>query len=147
MPTMRDWFVGRKGPFSVVLTPQTVTAGVLADTTPVQTITGDIDEVTLENNPDLERIEPLNTTRGNSVLLADDWTMTAVEILKSSGTNMLAAACSAADYFKLVVVRGQQQFTFYCVRGRYSEGIRRGKSVATADFREIDPSATNPTYA
>jgi hypothetical protein len=148
MPTLPVFLVNSAGPFSAVITPQTVTAGVLADTTPVATMTASLDDVSLDYTATTEDISAMTSGRRNPVITERGTSMTVGEILKTSGSNLLAAAAVAGDYFKIVFTRGAQAWTGYFLLTGYSEKPNgKGKTVGTATFESVDPGTANPTYA
>lgn len=142
------WLTGPGGPLTVVITPQTVTAGTLADTTPVQTITADLDTngINIETSPVLENIATMNRQFSNNVIIENSTRITFREILKSAGTNKLALTTSAFDYFKCAVTRGAQVWTFWGVRGAYNESLNKGKSTGDFTVEMVDTASANPTY-
>lgn len=148
MVSIPVWLVG-KHVTAVTLTPQSVASdGTITDTTPVATMVGHVDEVTISMRSENEEISPMNTTRLNHVQLKVGTTITIHEILKSNGTNYLAtAATGATAVFKVLVTRGGQGFTFYGLLESYEEGLRRGKSTGSMTLAMLDISAANPAYA
>lgn len=148
MPVIPVWFVTGNGPFSVVATPQTNTAGTLADTTPVQTITGSIDDVRVEMVIEHRDIRGSNRLQMNNVLVGEGVRLVLVEIIKYTGTNMLPVMAFSVAYWKIVVTRGAQAYTFYGIRGNLTEGIPNNeKATIEMAFEPIDPAAGNASYA
>lgn len=148
MPNLPLWLVGRDVT-GTTLTPQTVapTTGVLTDTTPVATLFGHVDSVAIRSRKTTEEISPMDTVRENMVPIKVGTSIEVSEILKKSGTNLLATAYyGSADYFKVALTRGGQVFTFYGLFSSYEESLNRGKSTGTAVFDMVDPAAANPTY-
>lgn len=140
------WAIGRHVTVCS-LTPQTVGAdGTLSDGASTSLV-GSLDGVEFSSNPEVEEISPITTTRANDVLVKDRTEITLVEILKHTGTNILAAAVTSATYFKVIITRGAQTWTFYGLRGAYSESLQRGKSTASLTLTMVDPNTTNPAYA
>jgi hypothetical protein len=147
MPDIPNWLVGRHVT-ACTLTPQTNTAGTLADTTPVATMFGHVDEIDIDGTKTTENIKPMNTIRRNMVTIDVGTQMTVTEILKSSGTNLLPQAWNGSpEYFKLLVTRGAQGHTFYALMTSCREQLRHGKSVAVATFEMVDTGSANPAYA
>ncbi len=147
MSAIPVWLTAGNGPFSCVLTPQTVaTDGTLSDGTTVA-LTGVLDDIQFNANPQLEDIRPMSSVRSNMVRIAENNSMTLVEVLKSSGTNILAAQAAASDVFKVVLTRGAQAYTFYGRRGTFSDHPVNGKSTASLTLEMVDPGAANPSYA
>lgn len=148
MPTMPLWLVNSVGPFTVVITPQTVSAGVLSDTTPVATMTASLDDVSIDYTASTENISAMTSGKRNPVVTERGFSMSVGEIIKTSGSNLLAAAASAGDYFKIVFTRGAQAWTGYFLLTAYSEKPSgKGKTVGTATFETMDDGATNVAYA
>ena len=140
------WLTGVNGSYAVTITPQTNTNGTLADTTPVQTLTGSIDSINPESVRTNEEISAMNSGRLNHVALQSGTTFALTEILKYTGTNMLAQFGYAFDYGKVAVTRGAQTFTFYGLVENYSESLQRGKSTGTLRMVMVDNGAANPSY-
>jgi hypothetical protein len=148
MSTIPVWLTGPGGSYAIVVTPQTVTAGVLADTTPVATLTGNLDRISISGSKTSENIMAMDSFRRNQVPLDVGTEITLIEILKKSGTNLLATAWMGnSDYFKIGVTRGGQTWTFFGLYESYDEGLEHGKSVGTGRFVMVDPGAGNPGYA
>jgi hypothetical protein len=148
MPQIPVWLTASTGPFSVVITPQTVASdGTLTDTTPVATMTASLDDVSFDYTAETEDIRALTAIRKNPVIVGRGTNMVVGEILKKSGSNLLAAAAVAGDYFKIAFTRGAQAWTGYFLLTAYSEKPTRGKSPATGTFESVDSGATNPAYA
>lgn len=146
--SMPLWLVNSVGPFSVVITPQTVTGGVLADTTPVATMTASLDDLSFSYKPTTEDISAMTSGRANPVITSRSSSMSVGEIIKTSGSNLLAAAAVAGDYFKIVFTRGAQSWTGYFLLTGYDEKPNgKGKTVGSATFETIDNGSANPTYA
>lgn len=142
------WCLGRHVTVCSI-TPQSVASdGTLSDGS-ASSLVGSIDSVSLTSQPETEEVSAMTTTRANNVIIKNATSVTLVEILKSSGTNILAAAVTGAngDYFKVILTRGAQTWTFYGLRGAYSEDLQRGKSTASLTLEMVDPNAANPTYA
>ena len=112
-----------------------------------------LDEISIELVNNTEVISGLDERQDNHVIVSSDCTITLVEILKRSGSNILAGifmglTLANADWVLVTITRGAQTFTFYGVMTRYSEGIRRGKSVGTLAISSINTvGVTNPAYA
>lgn len=149
MPQIPRWLTGAGGTITVTLVRQTVAAdGTLADDAAgSQVLTGDVDSVDVMSDPGMERIDAMTSGEQNNVGIDDGFGYTLVEILKDDGVNLLAAAVMAGTHFKIVFVRGEQTWTGWGRRGRYDEGVRRGKSVATLNIVPVAVGAANPTYA
>lgn len=147
MATVPLWLTAGNGPFTVVMTPQSVgTDGTLSDGTSVA-LTGVLDDISFANNPTLDNIRPMSLKRANNVLIEDNPSITLVEIMKSAGTNILAAQNAASLYFKVVFTRGAQAYTYYGIRGAYGEQVANGKSLATLTLEAVETGAANPGYA
>lgn len=145
MPSVPTWLTG-KHVSSCSITPQSVASdGTLSDGT-LASLTGTLDEITLESSPELEEISPMDTTRNNNVLIKDSFRVTLVQILKSGSANILAAAVTGSSVFKIIITRGIHTWTFYGQRSAYTESIRRGRSTASATFEMVDPGQANPAY-
>jgi hypothetical protein len=148
MTAIPVWLTTGNGPFTVVLTPQTVstTDGTLSDGTTVA-LTGVLDDIQFASNPQLEDISPMSTTRSNMVRIKENNSVTMTEIMKSAGTNILAAQAAASDVFKVVITRGAQAYTFYGRRGAFTDHPVNGKSAAQLTLEMVDTGAANPGYA
>ena len=147
MPDIPAFLTGRNVT-ACTITPQTNTNGTLADTTPVATMFGHVDEITMSGTKTRENIKAMNTTRRNMVPLDVGTTITVTEILKYSGTNLLATAwAGSSEYHKILLTRGAQSWTFYGLYVDYEEQLRPGKSTGTAVFEMVDPATANPAYA
>jgi hypothetical protein len=140
MPTIPTWLTTGVGPFTVVLTPQTNTAGTLADTTPVRTMTADIRDVRFENIVTHENLKAMTRLNANMVIVDEVVRVTIVEILKYTGTN-------ATAYWKCVITRGAQAITLYLVRGTYSETYTPNGCPAEAEFYLVDTGSGVWSYA
>ena len=147
MTAIPVWLTSGNGPFACTLTPQSVASdGTLSDGTLV-TLTGSLDDVQFNSSPQLEDISPMSTSRANMVRIKESNSMTLVEILKSNGVNLLPAAATSADVFKVVLTRGPQAYTFFGRRGAFTDHPVNGKSTASLTLEMIDPGTSNPTYA
>jgi len=142
--TIPIWLTGINGGVVVSLTPQTVNAstGVLADTTPVQTVTADLEECDVSAELSNEEISAMTSGRQNEVGLQDRWTIRMVEIMKkASPVSKLLTAYGGADYHKAIFTRGGQTWTGYVLRKSVSEGVRKGKSTVTLETATVDAGA------
>lgn len=147
MAAIPVWLTAGNGPFSVALTPQTIASdGTLSDGSSA-TLTGVLDDIEFSNNPVLENIRPMSSRRANHVSIEENPTLTLVEIMKATGTNILAAQNFASDVFKVVFTRGAQAYTYYGRRGAYNERVVNGKSTARLTLEAVDIAAANPGYA
>jgi hypothetical protein len=150
MPSIPLWLTAVNGPFAVVLTPQTVNAstGALTDGTP-STLTSVIAEagVEIDHSPELRDIRGATSLRANNVIVGVSTRITLNLLLKSAGTNDVATAIQSSDYYKCVITRGAQAWTFYGVRAGYTESISRDAGTATLTLEMIDPGQANPSYA
>lgn len=144
MPTIPVWAIGQQ--VAITLTPQTVASGgALTDGTPV-TLTGHIREGSLETSTDLEEISPMDALRRNMVPTTVGTRVTLTELLVKNGTNLIAAAAAVGSYFKVVITRGAQAFTFYGVLAGYREQYQRGALTGELTLEMIDPGTANPAY-
>lgn len=139
MAAIPVWLTSGGGPFTAIIVPQTVstTDGTLSDGTTVA-LTGVLDDIEFSNNPILENIRPMSSTKANHVLIEDNVSMTLVEIMKSVGTNILAAQNAAAGVFKVTFTRGAQAYVYYGRRGAYNERVANGKSVTRLTLEQVD---------
>jgi hypothetical protein len=145
MAAIPIWWTSGNGPFTVSITPQTIASdGTLSDGTLVA-LTGSIDDVEFGNDPTNENIKPMSTRRANFVGIEESPRVTLVEILKSSGVNILSAANYTSDVFKVIIVRGAQTITYYGRRAAYSERMMNGKSTSRLSFDPVDIGTANPT--
>ena len=142
------WFVASQGPYTVSITPQTVntSTGALSDGT-VATLTTEVEDVNIEGVNDLREISPSTTVRMNHVIVKKGTRVSISEIIKKVGTNKLAAQFYAADYFKVIVVRGAQTFTLYGIAAGYQETIQNDKTLGVFSMEMIDTGETNPVYS
>lgn len=142
------WLTSGNGPFAVTLTPgtRTPTTGAFSPGTLV-TMTGELDDIAFDGDVVTENIRPMNRRKANHVIIEDDSNITLFELLKYEGVNILAAQVYGSDYFKIIITRGAQGWTFYGVRGFPRETIRNGKSVTAVTFSQIDVGDPNPAYA
>jgi hypothetical protein len=148
MATLPLWLTGT-GSGPVVITPQSVNAGtgVMTDTTPVATMTGMIDNISVRSRKTTEEISPMDSLPENLVPIKTGTTVEVTEILKKAGTNLLAQAYYGSnDYFKVAVPRGAQSFLFYGLLSDYTETLVRGKNVGVATFSNASIGSANPTY-
>jgi hypothetical protein len=143
MSNIPTWLVGT-AVTAISITPLTVgsdgslTAGTLAS------LTGHLDEINLEQLNDLENIVPMDERLNNDVITGSGTLLTLVEILASSGGNILAGIGNSVDYVTASFSRGGKAFTGTFVVKGYTEGIRRGKSVGTM---RLSPCGLAVTYA
>jgi hypothetical protein len=128
------------------IVPQTVASDGTLSAGASSNLVGSIDSISVQSTAELEEISPMTTTRRNMVPIKTGTTITLVEILKSNGTNLLAAVAYAATYVQVSLTRGGQAFSFYGVVADYNEDLQRGKSVGTMVIDMVDISSTNPTY-
>lgn len=150
-----DWFIPSKGHLTTItITPQTNTAGALADTTPVYTVTAILSRLNVSLTPDKQMINTITSPRDNNVILGDGWhiDIAALKIATGSGSagggvDKLRAAFLANDIFKLSWVEGTgthtETITCYGSRGEYGADISgRGEVVAALGFDSLDTGAT-----
>jgi hypothetical protein len=129
------------------ITPQSVASdGTLSDGA-TSSLVGSIDGISINTTAELEEISPMTTTRHNNVIIKSGTSLSLTEILKSNGTNILAAASSVADVFRVNITRGPQSWAFYGVRSTYTEDLQKGKSVGVLTLEMVDINSANPTYA
>lgn len=145
MSVVPPWLVGRNVT-AISITGET--AGSDGTLTPGSTITltGHLDEITLDQVNDTENIVPLDVRQNNEVITGSGTSMSIVEILSAYGTtgNLLATVAESLDLAVFTYTRGGKAFTCTHVIKGYTEGIRRGKSVGTMS---LGPAGVAPTYA
>lgn len=139
---------------AITITPQTqADDGTLADTTPVQTVTGTCRSVELSIDNQLEDIRPVNTTLANNVVVATDSTITVRQlILKTyASTTQMAIAAStpalASIPQKVAFTRGGKSWSVVGNIQSYNEGVNsQGANEATMVIRLID-DGTGPAFS
>lgn len=146
MTAIPVWLTGRHVT-ACALIPQTVAANGTLSAGASSSLVGSLDGIEIDSTPEEEEISPMTTTRRNPVNIKEGTRFTVTEILKSNGTNLLAAAATAADYFQITLTRGGQSWSAYVKRGAYTESLQRGKSTASLTLETVDISGTNPTYS
>lgn len=146
MATLPAWAVGRHVT-AVTITPQSAsatTAGyVLSDVTPATTFYGHLDEISVDQEIDVEEISPMNSRIQHNVPISFGTKVRFTELEKATGTNLAAALWNTGyDYFKYVITRGSQSWTGYGVIGNYGmNGQKRGVK-ANLEFNPINPNYT-----
>ena len=114
---------------NIVITPLTVNADGTFTLGTVQSLSGHLDEIVLEQYNLLENITPLDSRQDNEVIIGSGTTIQLVEILARSSGNFLSAAGNGFDYIQATFARGGSTYTGTFVVKGYKETIRRGKSV------------------
>lgn len=149
MASLQPWAIG-KHYTAFTLTPQTYnpTTGALTDTTPVATCYGLLDEVEIESKATLENLSPMDRGFENNVVIEKGSTYRCSVFNIYVGANVLARAAYGADYFKVVVTRGDQTWTGYGTAGNYRESGRKSRSMGSFELQPIDIGGTsaNPSY-
>lgn len=155
MALIPQWVTGRSvSVFSI--TPQVVAAdGTLSDGT-VASLVGLWETIGLESNPETEEISAADAARQSTVILKENYSITATLILRkgvaSGAVNPLRSAIVASDVFKIILTHvsnvgatpGTATWTFYGVRGPYRENFAKGKTAVDVTWTMADPGATNP---
>lgn len=137
------WLVGT-AVTAISITPLTVASDGTLTAGSAASLTGHLDEISLEQSNDLETIVPLDVRQNNEVITGSGTQLTLIEILASSGGNILAAVSNTYDYVLASFARGGKSYTGTFVVKGYGEGIRRGKSVGTL---RLAPCGIAVTYA
>lgn len=143
MSTIPTWLVGSHVT-AISITPLTVAGDGSFTLGTTQSLTGHLDEITLEQFNETENIAPMDVRQNNEVITGSGANLILIEILSSSGGNFLAAAGNANDYVQASFARGGKSFTGQFVVKNYSEGLRRGKSVGTL---RLAPAGIGVVYA
>lgn len=152
MPTLERWLTPANGPLSLVLTPVTVnaTTGVTTDVTAsAATLTAELDDggLQIESKSDLRNIKSMTALRDNNVIVGVGTRVTISGLLKSAGVNNVGVLVQTYDYFKAVITRGAQVWTFYGVRESYTEDFSNEKCPYRLVLEMIDGGSSNPSYA
>jgi len=130
------------------ITPQTVASDGTLSAGSTSSLVGTIDTISIRSTIEAEEISPMTTTRTNMVPIKVGTTIVLTEILKSSGTNILAGVgYGATSYAYFALTRGAQSFGFYGLITDYSEEISKGKSTGVMTLEMVDPGSANPVYA
>lgn len=143
MSNIPTWLVG-SGVTAISITPLTVNSDGSYTLGSSSSLSGHLDEISLEQVNDTENIVPFDTRQNNEVIVGSGTTLTLVEILAKSGGNILAAIGNSYDYVQASFSRGGKAFTNVFVVKGYSEEIKRGKSVGTL---QLSPAGSGVTYA
>lgn len=147
MTAIPVWLTAGGGPFTVTITPQTVASdGTLSDGT-LAALTGSVETLRFTNSPNQEELSPMSSRRGNMVNTKEMPSMVLEELLKSSGTNILAATNYAFDVVKVNWTRGAQAYVFFGRRGEFDDGVTSGRSTCRLVIGPVDIGSANPTYA
>ena len=137
------WLIG-SAVTAVSITPLSVASdGTLTAGTSIS-LTGHLDEITLEQYNHTENIVPLDTRQDNEVIVASGTAMTLIEILTRTGGNFLAAVGNSGDYVSAGFARGGKTWSGTFVVKGYVEMIRRGKCVGTL---RLAPCGTGVSYS
>ncbi len=123
-----DWLTGA-GVTAIVVTPLTVNTDGTFTVGTGQSLTGHLDEITLEQVNTLQNITPLDERQDNEVIVGSGTTLTLVEILSKVNGCFLSAIGNSTDYVQAGFARGGHTYLGTFVIRRYRESIRRGKSV------------------
>lgn len=151
MATIPIWMTS-KHISGVVLTPQTVSGvGLLADTTPVATLTPRLLSLDDQSEPQHDEINPITSGRLNNVVIADGWRVKIESLLTATTADpdLFMTAVLAADIFKLAYVLGTvaggiRTKVIYGVRG--TKGLTtNGRSAlkSSLDLLCVDVGATD----
>lgn len=144
MSTIPIWLKGR-GVTTFSLTAQTAdSAGVLSDSGSAIPLVGMWDDIDIEDAVETEEISASDAISQNVVVLKDAWSMRCTILLNSGATQPLTTLLGAHDYFKMILTRGGNTWTGYMVRTGYSEAIRKGRCVCSAQF---GPLGLVPSYS
>lgn len=146
MASIPVWLTGKHVTACAVVPQSVATNGTLTPGSSTSLV-GSLDEISLNSSPETEEISHLGATYANTVLIRRKQQVTLTEILKSNGTNILAATATAYDVVQVNLTRGAQSWSFYGIVTGYREDIRRGKSTAVMTLDMVDPNTTNPTYS
>lgn len=146
MAAIPVWAVGQNCAFTI--TPQTVAAnGTLSDNGSAVTLTGHLSEASIESTVDLVELSPMDATRRNMVPTTVGTRVDLTELVKKNGTNLLANQAYTSSYFKVVITRGAQAFTFYGTLASYGENYSRERVPGRFALDMVDPGVSNPAYS
>jgi|GEM_PF-2578098 len=123
-----DWLTGA-GVIAIVITPLTVANDGTFTVGTTQSLTGHLDEITLEQYNQLENITPLDSRQDNEVIVASGTNLNLYEILSRANGNFLSLVGNGTDYVQAGFSRGGKSFAGTFVVRSYKESLRRGKSV------------------
>lgn len=150
MATWPLWAVGRHVT-AFTLTPQTINAstGVLADTTPVATLYGRLNNVEIESRNNLENLSAMDRQFENMVSI-EKGTTYRCEVFDAYGAvNPLTQAAYGFDVFKIALTRGAESFTGYGIAANYRLTAQKSRVMSSFELMPIDIGGTsaNPAYA
>lgn len=145
MAQVPAWLLGRHVT-AVAVIPQTAASDGTLSAGVSQSLVGQLDEISIDYHANTEEINAMDKVFENNMLVTKGTSVTLHEILKSNGTNLLAALWNTATYAQFTCTRGGQAWSFYGIITSYSEGMRRGKSTASMTLAMVDPNTSNPTY-
>lgn len=155
MATIPLWAIGRHVT-AFTLTPTTLsTAGVITDTTAsAVTYYGHLEDIAVDAEVDFEEISSMSARRKHNVAIQAGTGFKCTEIEKSAGSNKAAAfwAAYAGDVCKVLLTRGAQSWTGYCVAGNYNmtgnkRGVKATFQLMPIDTDEYTGSAAAVTYS
>lgn len=127
------WLLGRHLT-TINVYPTTIASDGTVTVGTVASLSGRIDMVRVSSNPALEQIMSVDDTSDNRELLYDSFTLELTEILTnlSGAPPVLPAMNATSDVMKVVFTRGNQTYTFYGIRGAFSDGVGAlGKNSCT----------------
>lgn len=145
MTALPTWLLGRN--CTAAITPQSIASDGTLTAGSQQTLVGQLDSITIDQTEELEEISPMDIRQKNYVIVASESAFELTEILKSNGTNILAAVGANSDVAYFSLTRGGQSWGFYGVVASYREEIRKGKSTGVLRLQQVYISGGNPTYA
>lgn len=140
MPTIPTWLIGKFLTGMTIIGQDVADDGTLSNNTSY-ILVGLLDEITLTATNDTENIVPLDVRQNFEVIVGSGQAFTLMEILnQQTGVaapqgNCLQQATYTNDICLFTFTRGTLSFSCYGTVGDYSESIRRGKSVGTANFK------------
>ena len=144
MPTVPNWLIGENLTSVIVTALSRGSGGVLTETTPSLQVKGVTRSIRLEEDPDHEDIRPVRSKLKHNVITGDDATLTLTFIKTLGAINPAAQLVVASNYFKAVFVQGNEQWTGYSTRGRFSTGIENyGANTEELTLRQIDINDVN----
>lgn len=146
MTAIPAWLIGVNAT-TVNIIGQTIAANGTLTPGATTSLVGQLDEIEIDITNETENITPMDVRQNNYVIVGEDATITLTEILKRSGTNILAALSSSYDVAQFNLTRGAQSWSFYGTIGGYNEGLRRGKSVGRMPLKIVNIAGANPAYS
>lgn len=134
---------------NLTIVPQNVAADGTLSPQSTSVLTGLLDNVTIDTNPEQVEISALDAVRQQMYILKEANSVTLTEILQAGGSspNVLRAFANNYDVGQFTATQGGKTWAFYGRRGQYTEQWDKGRLTGRLTLTMLDSGGANPTLS